>query len=277
MQKTVLITGSTDGIGRETAFQLADKGYRVLIHGRDPEKVKGLVHEMKNLNNTNKVAGYVADFSSLEEVEIMANALLNNEEKLDVLLNNAGLIMKSFQLSGDGFEKTFAVNHLAHFYLTGKLLPLLRKVGRAKIINLTSMIHSQSIDVDKLLDSGSFESVNSYSLSKLCNILFTFRLSELLKDKFITVNCMHPGVINTKMLRETWGAVGSPVEEGAEREVFLVESEITDRVTGKYFQNNRISEPSEISFNKDVQKSLWDLSILLLEEAGFETGTLFDG
>jgi NAD(P)-dependent dehydrogenase (short-subunit alcohol dehydrogenase family) len=275
MQKTILITGSTDGIGRETAFQLATKGYRVLIHGRNPEKVGRVVYDIKKQKSIDNVEAYVADFSSLKEVEKMADTLLANEGKLDVMLNNAGVIMKTFQLSVDGYEMTFAINHLAHFYLTGRLMPLLKSAGEAKIINLSSMVHSRSIDINTMLDRAYFDSINAYSNSKLCNILFTFKLSEVISDKSITVNCMHPGVINTKMLTETWGPVGSPVEEGAEREIFLVESSLTETISGKYFQDNRITEPAKISDNRNLQESLWDLSLLLLEKAGVETDSLY--
>ncbi len=275
MQKSVLITGATDGIGRITAFQLAAKGYRILIHGRDPGKVDRVVNEIKKQKSTGSVAGYVADFSSLKELEVMSDVILRNEGKLDVLLNNAGVIMKSYQRTNDGIETTFAVNHLAHFYLTGRLIPMLRKGGRTKIINLSSMVHSRSIDLDKLFDRAHFESVNTYSHSKLCNILFTKWLSKLLSGTEITVNCMHPGVINTKMLRETWGPIGSPVEEGAKREVFLIESPLSERFSGKYFQDDRITEPAKISSDKNVQKALWNLSISLLNSAGLSTDHLF--
>jgi NAD(P)-dependent dehydrogenase (short-subunit alcohol dehydrogenase family) len=154
-------------------------------------------------------------------------------------------------------------------------MPLLKSAGEAKIINLSSMVHSRSIDINTMLDRAYFDSINAYSNSKLCNILFTFKLSEVISDKSITVNCMHPGVINTKMLTETWGPVGSPVEEGAEREIFLVESSLTETISGKYFQDNRIGEPAKISDNRDMQESLWDLSLLLLEKAGVETDSLY--
>ena len=272
MQKTILITGSTDGIGKETAFHLAGRGYRVLIHGRDPEKLERTISEVKKQSGNSNITGYVADLSSLLEVKEMAVALLDVEKKLDVLLNNAGVIMKSYQLSNEGFEMTFSVNHLSHFYLSGLLLPILLKNGKAKIINLSSMVHSRSIDLDKLMDPVFFDSVNAYSLSKLCNVLFTYKLSDILKNTGITVNCMHPGVINTKMLKETWGSIGSPVKEGAEREVFLVESEITDMLTGKYFQDDMEHKSSPVSYDKRTQATLWNLSLSLLKKAGLSAG-----
>ncbi len=272
MQKTILITGSTDGIGKESAFQLAALGHRVLIHGRSPEKVEQTIIEAKKLTGNNNIAGYIADLSSLQEVKEMAVALLDFENKLDILLNNAGVIMKSYQLSDEGLEMTFSVNHLSHFYLSGLLLPILLKNGKAKIINLSSMVHSGSIDFDKLMDPVFFDSVNAYSLSKLCNVLFTYKLSDILKNTGITVNCMHPGVINTRMLMETWGPIGSPVKEGAEREVFLIESGITDTLTGKYFQDDRERKSSPVSYDKRTQTTLWNLSLSLLEKAGLSAG-----
>ena len=272
MQKTILITGSTDGIGKETAFELASGGHRVLIHGRDSEKVERTISEVKKKSGNNNISGYVADLSSLLKVKEMSVALLDTEKKLDVLLNNAGVIMKSYQLSDEGLEMTFSVNHLSHFYLSGLLLPLLLKNEKSKIINLSSMVHSSNIDFDELLDPRFFDSVNAYSLSKLCNVLFTYKLSGILKDTGITVNCMHPGVINTKMLKDTWGPIGSPVKEGADREVFLVESELTDMLTGKYFQDNRERKSSIVSYDKTIQTALWNLSISLLEKAGMSAG-----
>ncbi len=268
--RVVLMTGATDGIGKETAFQLARKGYRVLIHGRNPKRVNKTVLEIQNRTYREHAKGYIADFSSLHAVEEMATEIISTEPNLDVLINNAGIIMRSFQLSADGYEMTFAVNHLAHFYLTGRLMFLLNGSQQGRIINLTSGIHSRSIDLNGILLPEKFESVNAYSWSKLCNVLFTYKLSENNTGIKLTVNCLHPGVINTKMLTETWGFIGSPVSEGVKNELYLAISPEVENITGKHFEDCRTVRSSPISYNTDVQNQLWELSIKLIEEAGMQ-------
>lgn len=200
MRKSVLIMGSTDGIGKGTAIKLAEDGWKILIHGRSMERVDKTVWEIRNRLGNVDVVGYHGDFSSLREVEKMAEKIMSTEGSLNALLNNAGTLMKSFKLSEDGFEMSFAVNHLAHFYLSGRLLPLLLKTVNSRIINISSGIHSGKIDLNKFMLAENFEPVNTYSASKLCNILFSYKLAAILKGMPITVNCMHPGVINNKIL-----------------------------------------------------------------------------
>ncbi len=201
----------------------------------------------RELQEIQKFNGIVGDFSSLKEVEEMCEDILVSTDRLDVLLNNAGVLMKSFELSADGYEMTFAVNHLAHFYLTGRLLPILLDSDSARIINVSSGIHSSKINLDRLMSHDGFESVKNYSDSKLCNILFSNKLAKLLEDKNITINSMHPGVINTKMLKDTWGPVGSELNEGVKREMFLINSEKLNGVSGKYVDSFRIVSPSDAS------------------------------
>jgi len=268
--RTVFITGSTDGIGKEAALMLARKNFRVLIHGKDPDKIDQTISWVKEKTLSTNVVGYQADLSSLNEVEKMITQIRKKEDQLDILLNNAGVIMQEYGQSKQGFEMTFAVNHLAHFYLTGRLLPLMLTREKARIVNLTSKIQSSTIDFRTFLSKSYFESVKAYSDSKLCNVLFTYKLGTLLKKNGITVNCMHPGVINTKMLTKTWGSIGAPVQEGAAREVYLSDSSDIDFITKKYFVKNRMVNSVPYSYKVELQEALWTLSLDLLAKSGFQ-------
>ncbi len=268
--KKVLITGSTDGIGRETARVLAQQGYGILIHGRSPERVENTVAGIKRDFPGTWCEGVTADFSSLANVHHMAEKIMERRWLPDILINNAAVVMPRFTLSADGYEMTFAVNHLAHFYLT--LLLLDHLPGNARIINVSSMAHASYIDFDRLNEEYRYDGVEAYSLSKLCNILFTYKLDRWLRDKKsrITVNCMHPGVINTKVLKTFWGAVGAPVKEGARTTVYLATSPEVETVSGAYFRDAREARTAEISYDREVQDQCWKKSLEMLRDAGCE-------
>ncbi len=266
-KKTILITGSTDGIGKQTAIELLKLGAKVLIHGKSQEKIEKTIKELSKYGN---VRAYRADFSSLKEIKEMADKILENEEKLDVLINNAGIFSHQKILSEDGYELTFAINHLAPFYLTLLLIPLLKKSAPSRIVNVSSMAHSSSIDFENLQGEKGYSGYEAYSLSKLANILFTFELAEKLRSSDITVNCLHPGVINTKLLREGWGFGGASLAEGAKTSVYLASSPDVSEITGKYFSNRRVSEPARISYDSNVRKELWKRSEKLIKDKGLE-------
>ncbi len=266
--KRVLVTGSTDGIGKETAKELLVKGAKVIVHGRDKSRVKDTVNELKNIGEAD---GVLADFASLDDVKLMADNVKKRFNDLAVLINNAGTFEPKKMLSKDGYELTFAVNHLAPFALTLFLLPLLVKNQPARIINVSSMAHSSSLDFSNLLGEKGYDGYSAYSYSKLANILFTFELDERLKKHGfnISVNCLHPGVIATKLLQRGWGFGGGSLKSGAETSVYLAVSEEVENISGKYFSNRRIVEPSSVAYNKEVREKLWRLS----EEL---TGVYFD-
>ena len=269
--KKVLITGSTDGIGRATAHELASLGYDTLIHGRSQERVNRTVAEIKRSFPETHCEGITADFSSLHAVRTMAEEIRDRQLYPDILINNAGIVMAHYTLSADGYEMTFAVNHLAHFYLTLLLLDHLPEPAR--IINVASMAHASYIDFDSLNNEAGYDGIEAYSASKLCNILFTYKLARLLEDKReITVNCMHPGVINTKVLRLFWGPIGAPASEGARNEVYLAVSRDIEYVSGAYFRDRRPQRSAEISYDKNIQDECWERSLEMLYSAGFDPG-----
>ena len=201
----------------------------------------------------------------------MAEEIRDRQLYPDILINNAGIVMAHYTLSADGYEMTFAVNHLAHFYLTLLLLDHLPEPAR--IINVASMAHASYIDFDSLNNKAGYDGIEAYSASKLCNILFTYKLARLLEDKReITVNCMHPGVINTKVLRLFWGPIGAPASEGARNEVYLAVSRDTENVSGAYFRDRHPQRSAEISYDKNIQDECWERSLEMLHSAGFDPG-----
>jgi len=258
---TVLITGSTDGIGMQTAKDLAVKGYKVILHGRSQEKINKVLSEIKSQNVEFEPDFVLADLSSIEEIKKMSDAIALKYDSLDILLNNAGVLLKERLITKNGLEMTFGVNHMAYFYLTGKLLPLLLNSKKAKIINVASQAHSSRIDFNNLQFEENFDGVAAYSLSKLCNILFTVELAYKLIDKQITVNCLHPGVISTKLLHAGWGeGWGSELQEGSDNLCDATINPTWDNETGVYFVNQKITEPASIVFDTDIRKKLWQIS-----------------
>jgi NAD(P)-dependent dehydrogenase (short-subunit alcohol dehydrogenase family) len=257
--KTVLITGSTDGIGKQTALELAEMGARVILHGRNRAKVKPVLQEIEQKTGNDKLDFFIADLSSLEQIRSMGAEIRRKCSRLDVLINNAGVAMNKFEISDDGYEMTFAVNHLAAFTLTLHLLDLLTQSAPSRIIDVSSMVHSSSLNFDNLAEPRCFDGWEVYCQSKLCNILFTYELAEKLQDQKVTVNCLHPGVIDTKLLRINFGG-GSPVTEGSQKLVYLATAPELAMVTGKYFIDNRQTRSAEITYDPETRKKLWDLS-----------------
>jgi len=258
--KTALITGSTDGIGKQTAFELAEMGAKVIIHGRNSLRTKSVYEEIKNKTGNDSIDYFVADFSSLDEVKSLSHDIHQKYEKLDVLLNNAGIYESEKVITKDGFEKTFAINHIAHFLLTALLMDLIKKSDYSRIINVASMAHASELDFDNLQGDKFYDGYTAYSYSKLCNILFTYYLTQKLSGTNITTNCLHPGVIGTKLLQAGWGIGGGSLKEGCRTSVYLASSPEVENITGKYFVNSRQANSSSISYDKQVQKKLWDLS-----------------
>ena len=259
--KQILITGSTDGIGKQTALELAKAGHKVIIHGRDEERVRTVFEDIRKKTDNDSLGYVVADLSSLAEVKQMAGKVKSEYSGLDVLLNNAGVFRGLRELSKDGYEMTFAVNHLSHFLLTNLLLDTIKKSEQGRIVTVSSMAHASAIDFDNLQGKKFYDGYTAYAYSKLCNILFTFYLADKLAETNVTANCLHPGVISTKLLHAGWGMGGASLSQGAETSVFLATSPDVENVSGTYFISKRESNPAAISFDKTIQQKLWDLSM----------------
>ncbi len=212
--KTILITGSTDGIGKQAALELAELGARVILHGRNKSKVRQVLQEIEQKTANNQLDFFIADLSSLQQIRTMSAEIQRKYCRLDVLISNAGVAMNKLEISDDGYEMTFAVNHLTVFAFTFLLLDLLTRSAPSRIIIVSSMAHSSFLNFENLVKPRHFDGWEVYCQSKPCNILFTYELAEKLQNMGVTVNCLHPGVIDTKLLRVNFGG-GSPVTEGS--------------------------------------------------------------
>ena len=201
--KRILITGSTDGIGKQTAIELAKLGASILIHGRNEERCAKAVNDIVSVSGNADINYISADISSLSQVKMMAKDIITKFDRLDVLINNAGVYENGKIFTIDGYEATFAINHLAHFLLTNLLLDLLKSSAPTRIINVSSIAHTNcDFDLENLNSEKYFDSYNAYAISKAANILFTYKLAMNLERSYVTVNSLHPGVISTKLLHK---------------------------------------------------------------------------
>jgi NAD(P)-dependent dehydrogenase (short-subunit alcohol dehydrogenase family) len=259
-EATILVTGATDGLGRRVAFELAVTGATVLLHGRSRERLEATLEEVREETGSEKLGSYLADLSSLGEVRALAEQVLTEQARLDVLVNNAGVIARERRESEDGYESTFAVNYLAHFLLTRLLLPLLRASAPARVVNVASAGQSP-IDFDDVMLERGYDPMRAYTQSKLAQVMFTFELAERLRDSGVTVNALHPAsLMDTKMVLETFGRSMSTVEEGAEATVRLATSPELEGVTGRYFDGTREGRADPQAYDEEARKRLWILS-----------------
>ncbi len=263
--RVVLITGSTDGIGKQTALELAQRGIRILVHGKDPKRGKRVIEEISRASESSKLELFIADLSSLNQVRNLAERIRQENDHLDVLINNAGVYEKNYRVSKDGFEMTFAVNHLAHFLLTMLLLDIIKKAPQGRIINVSSIAHFNSPDIefDNLDLKKRYSGYAAYAQSKLCNVLFTYELAERLKGTNVTVNCLHPGVIDTKLMRASFSMGGAPVTEGAQTPVYLATAPELRNTSGHFFCDQQETASSIYSYDSEVRKQLWQISFQL--------------
>ena len=259
--KTVLVTGSTDGIGKQTALELAQQGAQVIVHGRSADKARTVRDDIRRATGNDRVAYAVADLASLVDVRSLAQHVLMDYDRLDVLINNAGTFMQERTLSPDGYELTLAINHLAPFLLTNLLLDRLQASAPARVITVSSVAHNRvRVDFDNLNGEKSFGGYAAYALSKLANVLFAYELAERVKAAGVTSNALHPGVITTKLLASGFNTTGSSLAEGAATSVYLASSPDVHGVTGQYFDKCRAVASSPLSHDRGLQQQLWQIS-----------------
>jgi NAD(P)-dependent dehydrogenase (short-subunit alcohol dehydrogenase family) len=259
-EATILVTGATDGLGKRVASALARRGATVLLHGRSPERLEDTLEELRGQTSSQKVGSYLADFSSLAAVRDLADRILSEYDRLDVLVNNAGIIVQERKESEDGYELTFAVNYLSHFLLTSLLLPLLKDSAPARVVNVASAGQSP-IDFDDPMLKRGYDAMRAYSMSKHAQIMFTFELAECLSGTGVSVNALHPAsLMDTKMVQDTFGYTMSTVEEGTEAVVRLAVSQEVEAVTGRYFDGTREARADGQAYDKEARQRLWELS-----------------
>jgi retinol dehydrogenase 12 len=267
-----LITGATDGIGKVTATTLARRGYAVVLAARNEVKAATVTTEIAASTGNRDVDYLIADLGSLAQLHRLAETFMVRYPRLDVLINNAGIVMPRRVLTEDGYEKTFQVNYLAQFYLTKLLLSELGKSPHGKVINLSSSVYrAGKFDPDNLQSERKFSTTGAYAASKLCVMLFTVELAQRLRTTRITANAVHPGIVRTPMMR---GAPGlfrvisyaalpfsrSP-DKGAATSVFLASSSDSTQVSGEYFANAKVQKLKTAYNQQENRELLWNLSM----------------
>ena len=264
--KTVLITGSTDGVGRYVATQLATAGAKVLIHGRDRARAKTLSEEIKRAGGGEPVF-YQADLSSLAETQKLADAVLADHRRLDVFISNAGIGSQNDgparQTSADGHELRFAVNYLSGFLLAHRLLPLLKASAPSRIVNVASL-GQHPIDFDDVMITKGYNGSRAYAQSKLSQIMFTIDLAEALKGSGVTVNSLHPATyMNTTMVRAGGITPMSTVEQGGEAILHLVTGDDVVNKSGLFFNGMNEAKANPQAYDAEARKRLRALSLEL--------------
>lgn len=269
--KICLITGATSGIGWITACELAKMGACVVLVGRDKVRGAKAMERIREKSGESKIEFLQADLSILNEVRRLAEQFCAIHSRLDVLVNNAGTVLLTRKLTEDGFEITFAVNHLAPFLLTNLLLDVLKSSAPSRVINVCSETHRKArIDFDNLQGERSYNSMRAYGQSKLANLLFTYELARRLNGHGVSANAVHPGFVATGLGRDNGPLVhffirlamlaGISPEKGAETVLTLASSPEVEGITGKYFMDKKAVSSSALSYDLDLARHLWELS-----------------
>jgi NAD(P)-dependent dehydrogenase (short-subunit alcohol dehydrogenase family) len=294
--KVVVVTGATSGIGRVAAEKLAGMGARLVIVARDRARGAATLERLRSINRAAAHTIHYADLSRLAEMKRVAAEIAGAEPRIDVLVNNAGALFGSRQVTEDGFELTFATNHLAYFVLTLGLLERLRASAPSRIINTSSNAHEKAtLDFDDLQSAKAYDArlwrtlwsggpgFKVYALSKLCNILFTRELARRLDGSRVTVNCFHPGFVDTRFGDESGGFISFGIraaknlaispEKGAETLVYLASSPDVAQVAGEYFYRCRPAKPTRRAQDDAAARRLWQETARLARQTGTLAGT----
>lgn len=265
--KKVLITGSTDGLGKQVARNLASKGASVLLHGRNREKGQSVLQEIVSETGNDHISYYNADFALLDDIRQLGREIRESNDSLDILINNAGI---GFGKSGasrsesrDGYELRFQVNYLSGFMLTLDLLPLLRKRSSARIVNVASGAQ-QALDFDNLMLEEGWSGYRAYAQSKLAQIMFTVELAERTDRSSLLVNSLHPATyMNTNIMIDADITPTSDVESGAEAVEYLALSPDLEGVSGAYFNGKREASANSQAYDAKARQQLWQRSLEL--------------
>lgn len=270
--KNVLITGANSGIGKETAVALAEMGASIIMLCRNKEKGEKALEEIKQRANTNKVELLIADLSDPNSIYLAVSQYKELYDKLDVLINNAGLFLKERTIEATGYETTFTVNHLGHYLLTLLFIDLLVKSSPSRIINVSSEAHRfTKLNLEDINMEKKYRSFRTYSNSKLANIMFTYDLSRRLEGSGVTVNALHPGFVNTNFGKKQYNKLTNPfmklsglftisAAKGAKTSIYLASSPEVKDITGKYFRKSKVVHSSKESQKLKLQEELWELS-----------------
>lgn len=272
--KTVVITGATSGIGEVAACQLAEQGARIVLIARDRARGAQMLQRLESIAPGRNHAAHYANLSRLAEMKRVAEVIAGSESQIDVLINNAGAVFATRQVTGDAFELTFATNHLAYFVVTSLLLERIKVTPGARIVCTASDAHKRAkLDFNDLTFEKGFSGYAMYGRSKLMNILFTRELARRLEGTGVTANCLHPGFVNTRFGEASGGLMSLALkgakkfaltpEEGAKTLIYLAASTEVAGVSGKYFHDCKAVSPTAEAQNDADARRLWDVSAQL--------------
>jgi NAD(P)-dependent dehydrogenase (short-subunit alcohol dehydrogenase family) len=272
--KVCLVTGATSGIGKVTARELALRGATVVIVARNPDKARATVEQILDETGNRKVEALLADLSSQQRIRELALHFREHHSRLDVLVNNAGGIWLKRQVTVDGLEMTFAVNHLAYFLLSHLLLDVLKASAPSRIVNVSSRAHRGArLDFGDLQNERRYRGWRAYTQSKLANLLFTYELARRLQSSGVTANALHPGFVATGFAANNgwkgrlWQLVARFLainsKEGARTIVYLATSPDVERISGKYFDREQLIPSSAASYDDASARRLWEVSLEL--------------
>lgn len=269
--KVCMVTGATAGIGEVTALELAKRGATVIVVSRSRERCESTTARIKQVTGNSQIDFLVADLSSQAHIRQAAEDFKARYQRLDVLVNNAGAFFMNRRESKDGFEMTFALDHLSYFLLTQQLLDMLEDSAPARIVNVSSDAHrGGTINFDDLNSKRKFSGWKAYSQAKLANILFTYELDRRLKGKGITSNTLHPGFVASQFAKNN-GALSRAVmpvahlfaktpQQGARTSVYLATSPEVEGISGQYFVDEKPARSSPISYDQSIASKLWQVS-----------------
>lgn len=271
--KKILITGANSGIGFETTTQLAAKGYHITMLCRDEKKAKEAKREVIESTDNNNIEILIGDLAKQDDIHNTVDQFRQNNDSLDILINNAGIIPGEREVTTDGVEKTLAVNHLAPFLLTNLLQELLNKAEKSRVINVASEAHRSGVfDPDNIQLTEGYNSLKAYANSKLYNIMFTYALSDRFKATDITTFSLHPGTVRSNLDSGGGGGslftflfkLGKPFmlspKKGAKTSVYLATEPGIESFTGKYFVKRKTKQPLEVAHDMKKCNILWELS-----------------
>ncbi|XP_026871976.2 retinol dehydrogenase 12-like isoform X1 [Electrophorus electricus] len=273
--KTAVITGANTGIGKETAIDLAKRGARVIMGCRDMEKADAALKEIIKLSGNQNIISKKLDLADSKSIKEFAQAVNSEEKQVNILINNAGVMVCPYGKTADGFEMQIGVNHMGHFLLTFLLIDLIKRSTPARIINVSSMAHKWgNINLDDINSEKSYDKSKAYSQSKLANVLFTRSLAKKLQGTGVTVYAVHPGVVQTELWRHLSGPqqaamclirpiTKTPVQ-GAQTTIYCSVAPELETETGKYYSDCASASCSNVAMDDDMAQRLWDLSCQML-------------
>ena len=271
--RTCLITGATDGIGKEAAIELAKKGCNLILIGRSKEKGEKVVEQIRKVAESHVDIDYfTADLMLMKEVSRVADEVSRKYPRIDILLNNVGAVFAFRGVTEEGFERTFALNHLGYFLMTKKLLPLVEKSDYKRIVNVSSSAHyGIDFEFDNINGEKKYTGFDTYKKSKLANVMFTYELAKRIEGTGITANCLHPGFVSTNFgknnsflwrnfIRVAMWLIAINVKDGAKTSIHLACSDEVKDITGKFFANCEVKKGSSKAKNEEHNQKLWELS-----------------